>query len=194
MAKKNIRELKRDIAIKAKLRGFDLKFYSTWGLFSPEHIDEGSELLIHTITVRPHDTILDLGCGYGAIGLTMARLAPQGIVHSIDKDFVAVEYTKKNAKLNNIMNCEVYLSNAFDSVPSIRFDTIVSNLPAKVSKELFWIILEDAKTYLKPGGQLCVVTISGLKEFIKRNFKETFGNYKKLAQSKTYAVAMAIKG
>lgn len=193
MNKQSIQKLKRDILIEAKLRGFEFKFYSTWGLFSPEHIDEGSELLINNITVRPNDTTLDLGCGYGPIGLTIARLTPQGIVHLIDKDFVAVEYTQKNAKFNNIINCQVYLSNAFDNVANIRFDTIVSNLPAKVSKELFWIILEDAKTYLRPGGQLCVVTISGLKEFIKRNLKETFGNYKKLAQNKTYTAAIAIK-
>lgn len=193
LTKFNINQLKKDIIIQKNLRGYDLIFHSTWGLFSPEHIDEGTELLIKNMEVKPSDVTLDLGCGYGAIGLTLAKLSPQGTVHLIDKDFVAIEYAKKNANLNKITNIETYLSNAFNQVPSIQFDTIMSNLPAKVSKELFWIIMEEAKQHLKPSGQLVVVTISGLKEFIKRNFKEVFGNYEKLAQGKTYTVARAVK-
>lgn len=61
-----------------------------------------------------------------------------------------------------------------------------------VGKELLWIIFLDSKKHLKPGGKFYVVTISGLKEFIKRNFKEVFGNYEKLGQNKTHTVALAI--
>jgi 16S rRNA G1207 methylase RsmC len=185
-------ELKKDICFEKVLRGREYKFCSTWGLFSPEGIDEGTELLIKHLDIKPNDLSLDLGCGYGVIGLIVARLSPQGRVHLIDKDYVAVEYSKKNAQLNQINNCEIYLSNAFDRVPDIKFDNIVSNLPAKVSKELFWIIFQDSKRHLKPGGKFYVVTISGLKDFIKRNFKEIFGNFEKLGQSKTYTVALAI--
>ncbi len=190
----DISKLKQDILIEKNLRGNNLKLFSTWGLFSPEHIDEGSELLINHVDVISSDTILDLGCGYGAIGIALAKLAPEGKIHMVDKDFVAVSFTRKNAVINKVRNCDVYLSNGFDNVPNeLQFDTIVSNLPAKVGKELFLIFLNDAKEHLKPGGKLYVVTISGIKEFIKRNFKETFGNYEKLAQSKTYTVSVAIK-
>lgn len=185
-------KLKKDIYFEKSLKGQEFKFYSTWGLFSPEGIDEGTELLINHLEIKPNDSSLDLGCGYGAIGLTVAKLAPQGKVHLIDKDFVAVEYSKKNAQANQIENCEIYLSNGFDQIPDIKFDTIISNLPAKVSKELFWIIFLEAQMHLKPGGMFYIVTISGLKEFIKRNFKEVFGNFEKLGQSKTYTTAVAV--
>ena len=67
--------LKRDIVFPATLRGFEFTFASTWGLFCPREIDAGTRLLIENLDVRPGDTCLDLGCGYGAVGLTMARLS-----------------------------------------------------------------------------------------------------------------------
>ena len=192
--KHSIYELKKDIIFNANLRGHDFTFHSTWGLFSPTQIDEGTEMLINYVEVQPNDVIIDIGCGYGAPGIPLAVLASQGKVHMVDKDFVAVEYAKKNIQINNINNCEAYLSNGFSHVQSdIKFDIVVSNLPAKSGRELFDIILYDTKERLKSGGKLYVVTISGLKEFIKRNFKEVFGNYDKLKQGKTYTVAVATK-
>lgn len=184
--------LKNDILFKKELRGFNFTFHSTWGLFSPKIIDEGTELLIENINVKSTDISLDLCCGYGAIGLTIAKLSPQGFVHMVDKDFVAIDYCKKNAEVNHINNCDIYLSNAFSHIPDIIFDNIVANVPAKTGKELYWIIMGDAKKHLKPNGKLHFVFISGLKEFFKRNFKETFGNYYQVATNGTYTVAMAI--
>ncbi|MBI5621062.1 class I SAM-dependent methyltransferase [Candidatus Gottesmanbacteria bacterium] len=189
----DINSLKHDIRIDATLRNFPMTFYSTWGLFSPKSIDEGTTLLINSVDVRASDTILDIGCGYGSIGLSLAKLAPQGNVHLIDKDYVAVEYTKKNAHINHINNVEAYLSNGFSAVPNVQFDCIVSNLPAKVGKELMQILIYEAREHLKPNGKLYVVTISGLREFIKRTFKECFGNYEKSAQNGTYTVSLAYK-
>ena len=79
-------------------------------------------------------------CGYGPLGLTLARLAPDGTSVLIDKDFVAVEYSKKNAQINNIKNVEIFLSNGFDQIGKRKFDLIVSNLPAKTGKELYYSI------------------------------------------------------
>ncbi len=189
----DISYLKRDIRIDGELRSFSMTFYSTWGLFSPKSIDEGTALLINNVEVNTSDTILDIGCGYGPIGLTLAKLAPQGNVHLVDKDYVAVEYTKKNAHVNHINNYQAYLSNGLSAVPNVQFDCIVSNLPAKVGKELMQILIYEAKARLKPNGKLYVVTISGLREFIKRTFKECFGNYEKSAQNGTYTVSLAYK-
>jgi 16S rRNA (guanine1207-N2)-methyltransferase len=193
MIAKNLDALRSDIVFKSNLKGFDMVFHSTWGLFSPRSVDEGSMMLIEEMNVSSSDTVLDLGCGYGVIGLTAARLASKGKVHLVDKDFVAVDFARKNAQLNKITNTDVYLSNGFSAVPNIQFDVIVSNLPAKVGDEMITILLEDAKSHLKTGGRLYVVTISGLREYIKRNFKEVFGNYDKLKQGKTYTVAVAVK-
>lgn len=189
-----IEKLKQDIVFEVTLRGQRLVFHSTWGLFSPRRIDDGSYLLIDQVAVGAKDVTLDLGCGYGAIGVAIGKLSPRGSVHMVDKDFVAVEYAAKNAQVNGLRNCDIYLSNAFREVPpGIRFDNIVSNLPANVGKELLSIILTDAKARLKGGGRLYVVTISGLRQYIKRNFTEVFGNYEKLKQAKGYTVALAVK-
>ena len=187
----SIQKLKEDIIFSARLCDREMIFHSTWGLFSPRRVDEGSRLLLRHIEVKPDETILDLGCGYGVIGLTLAALCPAGTVHLTDKDFVAVEYTAKNIQANGLTNCRVYLSNAFREVPAMQLDTIVANLPAKVGKELLWIILHDAKSRLVEGGQLVVVTVTGLRQFIKRNFIEVFGNYDKLKQGKHFTVARA---
>ena len=186
-------ELKQDIVFETVLRDHRLCFHTTWGLFSPRNIDEGTRLLLRYLSVKEGDVTLDLGCGYGAIGLTVAKMTPNGTVHMVDKDFMALEFAQKNAEINKTGNCKIYLSNAFSAIGDVQFDSVISNLPAKVGRELLYIILSDAKDHLRPGGQIVVVTISGLKEFIKRNFKEVFGNYEKLKQGRAYTVARAIK-
>ena len=189
-----IPELKQDIVFKTELSSQSLVFHSTWGLFSPKAIDEGTHLLLDHITAVPAADVLDLGCGYGPIGLTLARLTPQGTVHLVDKDFKAVEFASKNAAINHLTNVQCYLSNGFDQVPKAqKFDLVVSNVPAKIGTELLQIFLHDAHAHLKPGGQLYIVTVSGLKDYMKRHLTAVFGNYDKLKQSKTYTAARATK-
>ncbi len=189
-----IPELKADLVFQAALRGHALTFHSTWGLFSPKAIDEGTGLLINYLDVAPTATVLDLGCGYGPLGLTIAKMAPQGHVHLVDKDFVAVDFARKNAELNHLTNATAYLSNGFDQVPAGQtFDAVVSNVPAKIGTELLSIFLHDAYDHLNPGGRLYIVTISGLKDYMKRHLTDVFGNYDKLKQSKTYTAALAVK-
>jgi 16S rRNA G1207 methylase RsmC len=135
-----------------------------------------------------------LGCGYGPLGLTIAANAPKGLVHMIDKDFVAVEYANKNAQINHLSNVQAYLSNGLSHVPKdIAFTTIVSNIPAKVGKEMLSILLWDSYQQLSPGGQMVVVTINGLRHFMKRYMQEIFGDYKKVKQGKDYTVSRAVK-
>lgn len=192
-----IEKIKQDQFIETSLRGIPLTFKTTWGLFSPREIDKATELLIrqyHYSGVKPK-TILDLGCGYGAIGLTLAKQFPEAKVYMVDKDYVAVEYAQKNAKLNGIENAEIIMSNGFDKLPAdLTFDLIISNLPAKVGKELFHLWLYDSELRLNKNGEIWVVTIAGLREFIKRNFKETFWNYEKITVDKGFCVGKAVKG
>ncbi len=184
-------ETQSEITFHTKLRGFDLTFTTTWGLFSPKAIDAGTELLIERLEIEQGDTCLDLGCGYGAIGAAMAKCKETADVYMVDKDFVAIEYARKNVKQNQLQNCHVLLSNGFSHLPEVQFDVIASNLPANVGKELLQTFFTEAKRHLKQDGRLYVVTISGLREFIKRNFKEVFGNYLKVKQRNTHTVAMA---
>jgi 16S rRNA G1207 methylase RsmC len=188
-----IEQYRQDMLIRTELCGYPMQFATTWGLFSPKAIDEGSKLLLDHIKVAADDNCLDIGCGYGPLGLTLAKMAPRGQTLLIDKDFVAIEYTEKNIHLNKLKNCEAFLSNGFNQVGDKRFNLIVSNIPAKVGNELLSLFLYDAWQHLEPDGRFYVVTISGIRKYIERSFKEMFGNYKKIKQGKTYTVAMAIK-
>ncbi|QIK37873.1 methyltransferase [Caldichromatium japonicum] len=184
--------LRRDIEFSAELVGRRFVFRSTWGLFSPREIDEGTRLLLRHVEAKPADDCLDLGCGYGPIGLGLAALAPEGRTLLVDKDCVAVEYARRNIALNGLSNAEALLSNGFAQIEhGRRFDVIASNVPAKVGKELLAILLHDAHARLRPGGRLYLVTINGLRDYIKRNLLEVFSNYDKLKQGTHYTVALA---
>jgi 16S rRNA G1207 methylase RsmC len=188
-----LERIREDIVFSTNLRGHSLTFHSTWGLFSPREVDEGTELLLRHIEVRPEDDCLDLGCGYGPIGLTLAKLAPAGETLMVDKDFMAVEYANLNARLNHIANARAMLSNAFQHLDERRFDLVASNVPAKVGKEMLAIMLNDAHAHLRPGGRIWVVTITGLRRLFERSLEDIFGNYEKVKQGKTYTVASAVK-
>jgi 16S rRNA G1207 methylase RsmC len=189
-----LNKLRKDIVFAAELAGEDLVFHTTWGIFSPKEIDDGTLLLVNLLDIEPEHNCLDLGCGYGPIGLYMARRASKGKTLLVDKDFMAVQYSNANAERNNIHNAEAILSNGFDHIdPALKFDIIASNIPAKVGKEMLSLILHDAKQRLNPGGKLYVVTINGLRQYMKRNLSEIFDNYSKLKQGKTYTVACAKK-
>lgn len=124
----------------------------------------------------------------------MAKLAPKGKTLLVDKDFIAVKYANKNIKINNLQNCTSTLSNAFDQVDTTQtYDVICSNIPAKVGKELLQIIIYDAFLRLNQGGSFYVVTVNGLRQFMKRHFSEVFMNYEKIKQGKAYTVAKATK-
>lgn len=186
-------KLRQDIVFSETLCGQHFTFHTTWGVFSPREIDEGSRMLLDYMDIGETDDCLDLGCGYGPIGMTMAKLAPKGHTMLVDKDFVAIDYANKNIALNHIDNAEAILSNGFAALGNRKFDIIASNIPAKVGNEMLYLFLYDALEHLKPGGRFYVVTITGLRQFIKRSFNEVFGNYDKLKQGKTYTVAMAEK-
>lgn len=187
------KKIRGDLTINTEQGGFLLQFKTTWGLFSPKNIDDGSQILLNYLAIEPHHDCLDMGSGYGVLGICMAKQAPQGKTILVDKDFVAVAYSNKNIKLNQLDNASCFLSNGFAALKGQKFDIIVSNIPAKVGKEMLYIYMFDALKHLKVGGSFYIVTITGLRQFFKRGFQEVFGNYKKIKQGKTYTVAKAVK-
>lgn len=189
-----LEHLRKDLVIDTTLMSNRLTLHSTWGLFSPRAIDEGSELLLEHLIVKNDDVVLDMGCGYGPLGLAIAKSALNGQVHMVDKDFLAIEYANANAQRNGLANAKAYLSNGFSHVDAdLPLTLVVSNLPAKVGNEFFQIMFDDAQARMQPGARIVVVTINGLRGFIKRSFTEVFGNYKKLKQGKSYTISMAVK-
>lgn len=185
---------RKDIHFKQDVLGRPFEFYTTWGIFSPEKLDDGSLMLLDYIDFKSDDTSIDLGCGYGVLGMTAARECPNGQHLLIDKDFVAVEYARLNCQKNQLTNTRVQLSNGFNQVDNnLTFSLVMSNLPAKVGKEQHYLYLLDAYQRMTAGGRFYVVTINGLRQFMKRAFTEVFGNAEKVKQGKTYTITMATK-
>ncbi|MCF7865688.1 MAG: methyltransferase [Candidatus Pacebacteria bacterium] len=215
MPKIPIEELKKDMQIKAFLLNKSFVFNTTWGLFCPEEIDTGTKLLLKAVSenkkvleifeqskdetqsvdrMAKTANILDIGCGYGPIGLALAKALPTASVDLIDKDFVAVDYSKKNAVENSIKNAHSYLSNGFSHVPSgKKYSLIVSNLPAKVSKEFFWILFAETFEHLEKDGYFAVVVIKQLEIMMRKNFNTLFGNSEVIDRDKTYSVVITKK-
>ena len=98
-SRSDLARLRDDIVFDAELLQQKFTFHATWGVFSPRAIDEGTLLLLDYLDIQPADNCLDLGCGYGPLGLVMAKLAPQGVTHLVDKDFVAVDYAMPNSSV-----------------------------------------------------------------------------------------------
>lgn len=183
-----------ELQVDTHVHGLNLHFTTTWGLFHPKGVDAGTALLLDQLEVSADADCLDLGCGWGPIGVALAKLAPAGQVHMVDKDFVAVEYAQRNAVDNSCGNAQAYLSNGFSHVPADQtFDLVASNIPAKVGGELLQYWIETSQERLRPGGALWVVTVAGLKDYMKRVLRATFGNHKKIKQSGTHVVSMARK-
>lgn len=190
----DVARLREDQVVSAELLGSTLKFHTTWGLFSPRAIDDGTLLLLDHLDVAKDEIAFDMGCGYGPLGLAIAAQASAGEVHLVDKDFVAVDYSAANAQRNNLLNTHIYLSNGFSAAPKdLQLSLVVSNLPAKVGNEMFYISFYDAYMRMQPGARIVVVTINGLRTFIKRAFTDVFGNYKKVKQGQSYTISMAQK-
>jgi len=189
-----IAALRQDQVIECELLGQPLTLHSTWGLFSPREIDAGTRLLLDHSPVPPAgSSIVDLGCGYGPIGAAMAKACPDSRVTLLDKDFVAIDYAQGNLGRNRLENAEARLSNGLSAIDGEGFDRLYSNVPAKVGKEMWQIMLFDTWKGLNPGGEVWFVSINGLREYFKRTMKERFGNYDKVKQGKTYTVHRAVK-
>lgn len=191
----DIAALRHDLVQHVVLMDQPLTLHATWGLFSPREIDDGTRLLLELLPVpEAGSTAVDLGCGYGPIGLALAKAQPAAQVILLDKDFVACDYARANASRNGLSNATVLLSNGLDGVRDRKAQLIVSNVPAKVGKELWSIMLFDAWRMLEPGGELWFVSINGLRDYFKRTFKEQFGHYEKVKQGRDYTVHRAIRG
>lgn len=181
----------QDFTIRENLRGFDLTFKTTYDLFSYKKIDSGTRLLIEALEI-PHSAVcLDLGCGYGPVGITMAKLNPNGKVFFVDRDFVAVEYTKTNCRINGVENFNARLSNGFDSLKNVEFDVIAANLPTHIAKKVLEQIMTEAKEHINSRGKFYVVCVNRLKPYIQRELQRTFAELNMNSRNKDYTVLIA---
>lgn len=140
-----------------ELRGFSLKFITDAGVFSKAGVDYGSQVLIREMKFAEDATVLDVGCGYGPIGITAAKLASQGHVTMIDINERAVELCKKNAQLNKADNVTILQSDIYESVKGKSFDVILTNPPIRAGKDVVHQIFEQGYDLLNKHGEMWVV-------------------------------------
>ena len=180
------------MAIDLTFCGKTYTFETKAGLFSKDKIDKGSLLLLSNVNINNDDVILDIGCGYGAIGLVIAGQTSRGKVYMVDTDIRAVKYSKINAKLNSISNVEILLSDGFKNVSKeLKFDVVLSNPPSHMPKETIIEFIEGSRKYLKKGGKLYFVTEKRIRPMIEREFLKEFHNYELIKSDSTYAISFA---
>lgn len=142
-------------------------------LFSTFDLDHGTDVLIRSIIPNNPKTILDIGCGYGPLGIVLAKNNPEAKVTMLDRDLLAVRYANLNAAKNNITNVIALGSMGTEKVADKTFDLIVSNIPAKIGDEA---IVEEfiLKPYslLNPGGEYWIVVVNALNRLIPKAGKE----------------------
>ena len=138
-------------------RGELLSFVVDTGVFASQRLDPGTALLIENLGVRPTDRVLDLGCGWGAVGVAAARSAPQGEVLLTDVNRRAARLAEENLARNGARNASVRVGPSFEPVGDETFDVVATNPPFRAGREVVLSLLAEAPRHLAPGGRLLVV-------------------------------------
>ena len=144
-------------ALRFLYRGELLTFVVDAGVFAAHGLDPGTALLIENLTLRPTDRVLDLGCGWGAVGVAAAKAAREGHVVLTEVNRRAARLAKENLERNGAANGEVRVGRLFDPVAGERFDVIASNPPFRAGRETVLEILAAAPEHLAPTGRLLLV-------------------------------------
>ncbi|MBU8880252.1 class I SAM-dependent methyltransferase [Bacillus sp. FJAT-29790] len=140
------------------LNNNSFRFKTDNGVFSKSEVDFGSRLLIETFVVPSVEgNILDVGCGYGPIGLSCAKLMQDRLVHMIDVNARALALAKENAELNGLTNVCIYESDRLENVKGNKFAAILTNPPIRAGKKVVHEIFEQSVDCLLPEGNLWVV-------------------------------------
>jgi len=177
-----------------ELRGKELRFWTDAGVFSRDRIDFGSVLLIENMDIPSRARVLDVGCGYGPIGLTAAGLAAEGQVTMIDVNERAVSLARRNAELNGVKNVEVLVSDVYSGVQGKQYDIILTNPPIRAGKEIVHRIFTEGYELLTEGGEMWVVIQKkqGAPSALKK-LQETYHEVIEVDRKKGYHIFRAIK-
>jgi 16S rRNA (guanine1207-N2)-methyltransferase len=133
-----------------------LRLETDRGMFSPDRVDLGTRILLETVPPPPHTgDLLDLGCGYGPIALTMARRSPQAKVFGVDVNARALALAERNATAAGLDNVRFSLSGELD--PALRFTAIWSNPPIRIGKPALHELLTTWLDRLTPDGRAHLV-------------------------------------
>ena len=179
--------------IPINVSGLSFELFSSSGVFSKDALDKGSLVLIENAIIEEEWDILDLGCGYGPVGISIKKLYPSTKVLMTDVNKRAVLLAKKNISLHHLENIDAIESDSFKNI-DFKFDTILLNPPQTAGKDICFSMIEESFNYLKSEGLLQIVLRHNKGgETLEKKMQEIFGNVKHTAVQSGYRVYVSIK-
>lgn len=179
--------------IEYKISDKTLKFISDNGVFSKGHVDIATNFMLNVlIKENIKGKVLDVGCGYGTIGITLSKFFDIDVT-MLDINERALNLAAKNVKLNNSKNIKIIESDGFQKITE-EYDVIVTNPPIRAGKAVIYKMYEDACNHLKPNGVLYLVInkkhgAPSTKEFLI----QLFGNCEVLDKKTGFNVMKCVK-
>ncbi len=185
---------RRPGAITVAARGLRLRLTTDAGVFARRGLDRGTELLLEALELGPCETILDLGCGYGVLGIAAAKLSEGGHVVLTDVNERAAGLARANLRENGVTNAEVRVGDLYAPVPDLAFDHILSNPPIRAGRAVVDRIVTEAPVHLLEGGRLWLVarTKQGA-DAIRGRMAAAFGNAEVVRRGSGYKVLRSRK-
>ncbi|WP_026565513.1 class I SAM-dependent methyltransferase [Bacillus sp. UNC41MFS5] len=177
------------------LKNNPFRFKTDNGVFSKREVDFGSRLLIESFEMPNTDGfLLDVGCGYGPIGLSLAKYYHERMIHMVDVNERAIELAKENAEINRIQNVKIYESDRLLNVNENTFAAILTNPPIRAGKKTVHDIFEQSFDHLVSQGELWVVIQKkqGASSAIEK-LNNLFNHVETIDKSKGYFVIRAQK-
>jgi 16S rRNA (guanine1207-N2)-methyltransferase len=158
------------------INGIDLIFETASTLFSPANVDKGTLAMLSAVDLSDEDKLLDLGCGYGVVGIYVAKKIGTQNVAMSDIDELCVKISKKNSELNGVDGIKIIHSNGFANIEDTDFTLILSNPPYHADFSVPKHFIEKGFNRLQLGGKLIMVTKR--KDWYKNKITAIFGGVK----------------
>ncbi len=175
------------------IRGIRFSFYTGSSVFSPKKIDNGTRLLAENMVIPHGSMVLDIGCGYGVLGIVAAKICPDCRIFMSDINERAVMLAYRNSNLNHVKTV-VKSGNLYEPWKNFKFDVILSNPPMSAGKDTCIKIIEGAYKHLTDGGSLqVVVKYRKGGKIIENAMEEIFGNVEVIAKGSGYRILMGRK-
>ena len=180
--------------IRTSLRGKSFVFLTTSSVFSKKRVDPGTRLLIEVISLPETGNALDIGCGYGAVGISIASSNPWLHVVMTDVNTRAVHLARLNIEKNKVHNAEVRCGYLYEPVKDLKFNCVLSNPPVTAGLETVKAIITEAPQIMANKATFHMVIRSkiGAKR-LPLVLSKAFGNCQVLARKGGYRVLIAEK-
>lgn len=148
----------KTLLVSSTLRGNDFQFLTGAGVFSKKGVDFGSKRLIEAFQApEVEGDFLDLGCGYGPIGISLARVHEERQVFMVDINERAIGLATQNAQRHNVSNVSILQSDGFEQVQNQRFAAVITNPPIRAGKKVTQAFFEESASHLVKDGELWLV-------------------------------------